>query len=214
MLSTSASAIFCVSALSSTEIKSVRCYTGLNATVPVRYNDKGEAIAFVKPGNNHHVAIYEDAAGKLHEHISTFWHAVERKKYGIPAIITDPAEVWNNVTDSMPESFLEQLPEDATWRFKFSMQQNEMFILGMAEDIYQDAMANNDNRLLSKYLYRVQTISKGDYRFRHHIETTTDDESMIAKSMGKLKRIRNMNSFKQNNPHKVHVSVTGKITEI
>lgn len=87
------------------EIRSVRCYTGLNATVPVRYNEQGEAIAFVKPGNNHHVAIYEDEKGKWQEHIVTFWHAVERKKYGVPTIVTNPAEVWDKVTEQMPESF-------------------------------------------------------------------------------------------------------------
>ena len=197
-------------------IRTIRCRAKLDkGAVPIRFNDRNEAISFVNTGSNHNVAIYEDSNGEWLENISTFWHAVERKKYGIKTIITDPIDVWDNkIIESMPESFLLKLPDANIGKFKFSMQIDEMFILGMAEDIYQDAMANNDNRLLSKYLYRVQTISKGDYRFRHHIETTTDDESMIAKSMGKLKRIRNMNSFKQNNPHKVHVSVTGKITEI
>lgn len=196
------------------EIKSVRCYTGLSATVPLRYNDKGEAVAFVKPGNNHHVAIYEDENGKLQEHIATFWHAVERKKYGVPTIITNPAEVWNSVTDQMSESFQEQLPKSATWKFKFSMQQNEMFILGMNEELYQEAMRNKDNAMLSKYLYRVQKLTKGDYFFRHHLETAVDDISATAKEMGKLKRIQSLKSLVENNPHKVHVSVTGKITEI
>lgn len=195
------------------EIKSVRCYTGLNATVPVRYNDKGEAIAFVKPGNNHHVAIYEDEKGKLQEHIATFWHAVERKKYGVPTIITNPAEVWGNVTERMPESFLEQLPYSATWKFKFSMQQNEMFILGMNEELYQEAMCTQDRALLSKHLYRVQKLATGDYVFRHYLETTVDDNSATAREMGKLKRL-SLKGLKENTPHKVHVSVTGKITEI
>mgnify|MGYP003301181069 CR=1 FL=1 len=195
------------------EIKSVRCYTGLSATVPLRYNDKGEAEAFVKPGNNHHVAIYEDEKGKLKEHIATFWHAVERKKYGIPIIITNPAEVWSNVTDKMPESFQMQLPNSANWKFKFSMQQNEMFILGMSEELYQEAMRNNDYAMLSKYLYRVQKLASGDYVFRHHLETTVDDNSATARGMGKLKRL-SLKSLTENNPHKVHISITGKITEI
>lgn len=46
------------------KIRSVRCRTGLEAVVPLRRNDDGEATAFVKPGNNHHVAIYEDREGK------------------------------------------------------------------------------------------------------------------------------------------------------
>lgn len=194
-------------------IRSVRCYTGLNATVPLRYNEAGEAIAFVKPGNNHHVAIYEDEKGKWQEHIVTFWHAVERKKYGIPTIITHPSEVWEKITEQMPESFLEQLPQSASWRFKFSMQQNEMFILGMEEELYQDAMRREDYALLSQYLYRVQKMTKGDYFFRHHLETTVDDISSVAKIMGKMKRL-SVKSLIENNPHKVHVSVTGKITEL
>lgn len=195
------------------EIRSVRCRTGLNAVVPVHYNEQGEAIAFVKPGNNHHVAIYEDEKGKMQEHIVTFWHAVERKKYGVPMIITNPAEVWDNITADMPESFQTQLPQSATWRFKFSMQQNEMFILGMDEELYQDAMRNKNYALLSKYLYRVQKLSKGKFFFRHHLETIADDESAIAKQMGKMKQL-SLKSLRENNAHKVYISITGKISEI
>lgn len=194
-------------------IRSVRCYTGLGSTVPVRYNEQGEAISFVKPGNNHHVAIYVDEKGDWQEHIATFWHAVERKKYGVPAIITNPAGVWENITPNMPESFQEQLPASATWQFAFSMQQNEMFILGLEEELYQDAIRNKDYALLSKYLYRVQKMTKGDYFFRHHLETSVDDDSNAAKQMGKMKRL-SKKTLQANNPHKVHISVTGKITEI
>lgn len=202
------------------EIRSVRCYTGLNSTVPLRYNDKGESIAFVKPGNNHHVAIYEDEQGKLQEHIVTFWHAVERKKYGVPTIITKPAEVWDSITPKMPESFQEQLPKSATWQFKFSMQQNEMFILGMDEELYQDAMRHKDYVLLSKYLYRVQKLTKGIYHFRHHLETTVDDKyngvknENLSLEMKKLIRTASLVALQNLNPHKVHISVTGKISEI
>lgn len=195
------------------EIRSVRCRTGLSSVVPLRRNEQGEPIAFVKPGNNHHVAIYEDEEGRWQEHIVTFWHAVERKKYGIPYIIKDLADVWDRVTDDMPESFQKQLPESATWHFRFSMQQNEMFILGMDEGQYQEAMQTNDYSMLSKHLYRVQKMTKGDYSFRHHLETTVDDNSTTAKDMGKMKRL-SLKSLKENNPHKVHVSVTGKITEV
>ena len=202
------------------EIRSVRCYTGLNATVPVRYSEQGKAIAFVKPGNNHHVAIYEDEKGKWQEHIVTFWHAVERKKYGVPTIITNPDEVWEKITEQMPESFQEQLPQSATWQFKFSMQQNEMFILGMEEELYQDAMRREDYALLSKHLYRVQKLATKNYCFRHHLETSVDDKyngvknEMLSKQMRKVIIIQSLGAFEIQNPHKVHVSVTGKITEL
>ncbi len=195
------------------EIRSVRCRTGLNSVVPLRRNEQGDEIAFVKPGNNHHVAIYEDEKGKWQEHIVTFWHAVERKKYGIPVFITRPDEVWDRVSDRMPQSFIDLLPGSATWQFKFSMQQNEMFILGMEEELYREAMHNKDYAMLSKYLYRVQKLTKGDYFFRHHLETTVEDISSVAKTMGKLKRL-SLKSLVGNNPHKVHIGVTGKITEL
>ena len=200
------------------EIRSVRRYTGLNSTVPLRYNEDGEPIAFVKPGNNHHVAIYEDEKGNWQEHIVTFWHAVERKKYGIPYIIKNLSEAWDKVSDDMPESFQKQLPESATWKFKFSMQQNEMFILGMNEELYQTAICSNDYALLSKYLYRVQSLSQKDYFFRHHLETTVDDKyygdrnAALSVQMGKLIRVKRLGAFARYNPHKV--SVTGKISEI
>lgn len=201
-------------------IRSVRCYTGLSATVPLRYNEQGKPNAFVKPANNHHVAIYEDKEGNLHEHIVTFWHAVERKKYGIPVIVTRPDEMWDSVTEEMPETFLRQLPESAGWHFRFSMQQNEMFILGMPEETYRDAMEAKDYARLSDHLYRVQKLSHTYYVFRHHLETSVDDkydgktnESLSIK-MGKMIRTQSLKALKGLNPHKVHVGITGKISEI
>lgn len=32
-----------------------------------------------------------------------------------------------------------------------------------------------NNAVISSNLYRVQTVSVGDYRFRHHLETTVED---------------------------------------
>ena len=86
--------------------------------------------------------------------------------------------------------------------------------------MYQDAISNNDNALLSKYLYRVQKVSKGIYYFRHHLETTVDDKyngeknENLSINIGKLIRIASLGALKAKNPHKVHISITGKITEI
>lgn len=207
------------------EIRSVRCSTGLSALEPLRYNKNNEPIAFVNTANNHHVAIYEDESGTWQEHIVTLWHAVERKKYGVPVIISDTAELWENITKQMPQAFLNQLPESAKWQLKFSMQQNEMFILGMEEELYQDAMRKNDYATLSKYLYRVQKITTGAYVFRKHIETQTDDiyldengkkKFSLVKSKQKdaVHWITSPNLLKNINPHKVRISLTGKISEI
>lgn len=190
-------------------IKSVRCFTGLTATVPLRYNPSGEPVGYVKPGNNHHVAIYTDREGKFHEQVVTFWNAVERKKYNIPTIITRPAEVWDNLPNNLPETFMESLP-DATWSFQQSLQQNEMFILGMEEEMYQYAIEQQDYALLNKYLYRVQKIASGDYCFRYHTETTTV-QTLKDQKIKRFYRVQSLNNFIKLNPHKVRISLLGKL---
>lgn len=193
------------------QIKSVRCYTGLSAIAPVKYDGQGNAIGFVKPGNNHHIAIYKDSEGKMQEHLVTFWHAVERKKYGIPAIITNPKETWDNIiaNKELPESFLSNLP-DINWTFVTSLQQNEMFILGMDEESYQDAINANDYATLNKYLFRIQSLSSNDYWFRYHIETI-NDKSENAKNIRKYYRTKSLGAFLSLYPHKIQISLLGEI---
>ena len=113
---------------------------------------------------------------------------------------------------------MQQLP-DATWQLQLSMQQNEMFILGMPDDLYADAMENRDHALLSRYLYRVQNIATNDYNFRLHIETSVDDKyngdgnKKLSQQMGKLIRIRSIRALYTQNPHKVRISAIGEIDE-
>ncbi len=194
------------------EIKTVRCFTGLSAVVPVSRNEQGEGIGFVKPGNNHHVAIYTDGQGKLQEHVCTFWHAVERKKYGFPAVIENPAEVWNKILlqpDLYPASFTDNLPADG-WVLDLSMQQNEMFILGMPEEEYNLAIESNDTASISSYLYRVQKITSADYCFRHHLETQIiDDEN--SKAMLRWYRVKSIKSLYEKNPRKIRLNNLGEM---
>lgn len=195
------------------QIKSVRCFTGLSAVEPVKYNENQEAIGFVKPGNNHHIAHYVDAEGNIHEHTVTFWHAVERKKYGIPAVVTNPTELWTGLVNSdLPQSFLMNLPQDG-WTYKVSLQQNEMFILGMSEEEYIMAMENRDYSLLNKYLYRVQSVSENDYWFRLHVETL-NDKSAEARLANKYYRTKSVAAFEALHPHKVQVSILGEIKDV
>lgn len=194
-------------------IHSVRCRTGLTAITPVRRNKQGEPIGFVKPGNNHHIAIYSDKDGILHEHSVTFWHAVERKKYGLPVIIDNPKEVWDSILDKqLPDSFLENLP-DENWNFKVSLQQNEMFVLGMSDEAFDDAIQNKDYASINKYLYRVQSISESDYWFRLHVETQ-NDKTPSAKLANKYYRVKSLKAFYELYPHKVYVSTIGKIKNL
>ncbi|WP_084694583.1 type II CRISPR RNA-guided endonuclease Cas9 [Chryseobacterium vrystaatense] len=114
----------------------------------IKKDKDGKDIGFVLTGNNHHIAIYEDKDNKLVQHSCTFWHAVERKKYNIPAVIGNSSVVWSQLLDKeFPISFLDKLPTDRL-NLKFSMQQNEMFILGLSQGEFDEAINNNDKSLL------------------------------------------------------------------
>lgn len=192
-------------------IKTVRMFTGLDAVVPVRKDSDGKNIGFVKTGNNHHVAIYKDKEGKYQEHTVTFWHAVERKKYGIPIIIEHPDEVWQKVLDlDAPQSFIDQLPSP-DWTYVMSMQQNEMFILGMGDDEFNDAMSAKDYRTLAQHLYRVQKVCSKNYYFRYQYETQLDDKE-AALSMKKFYRVTSLSSLQSLNPKKVSINLLGDIS--
>lgn len=191
-------------------IHTIRCFTGLSAVKPLQYDENKKAIGFVKPGNNHHIAIYIDQNGVRHEHLVTFWHAVDRKRYDIPVIITKPIEVWNKLQEgNYPESFLKEIP-DIRWKYEMSIQQNEMFILGMPEDAFNDAIHNNDYITLNKYLYRVQNISESTYRFTLNTCTQFDLKS-ANKPDERFYNIQSLKALYAMNPYKVKVSLLGEI---
>ncbi len=194
-----------------TQIKTVRCYTGLGQVVAVKKNAEGEEIGFVKPGNNHHVAIYKDAEGNYHENIVTFWDAVERKKYGIPVIVRNPDGVWQDILNKdVPEKLAEGLP-DASWTFVLSMQQNEMFVLGMEDDEFNDAISSHDYKTLGAHLYRVQKLASVYYVFRGQYETKLDD-SKEAREMKRFYRTQSFSALFSLHPRKVHISQIGELS--
>ena len=104
---------------------------------------------------------------------------MDRCRVGIPAIVPQPDTIWDNILqrNDISENVLESLP-DVKWQFVLSLQQNEMFILGMNEEDYRYAMDQQDYALLNKYLYRVQKLSKSDYSFRYHTETSVEISTM------------------------------------
>ncbi len=194
------------------KVSSVRIKTGLSAVEPIRRNSEGVSDAFVKPGNNHHVAIYTDTSGNLSEHVCTFWHAVERYRYLREVVIDDSTRVWdhvNSISTELSESFTSKLPPLGL-KLVLSMQQNEMFILGLSPDQINDAFATNDYPLISKHLYRVQKLATMNYVFRHHLETTIDDSgvSMAAK---RYYSVRSIGSLISLNPTKIRISNLGEI---
>ncbi|MBN2520062.1 MAG: type II CRISPR RNA-guided endonuclease Cas9 [Bacteroidales bacterium] len=136
--------------------------------VPVKKVRKKEVISnamqlktdinqYVNPRNNHHVLIYKDNNGNLKEDVVTFWTVIERKNQNQPVY---------------------QLPSDGK-EIVTTLQENDMFLLGMGEDEINAINWGSLNKfLLSQYLYRVQKIAGGSYFmefcFRHHLDSRPD----------------------------------------
>lgn len=196
-------------------IKTVRCYTGLTAVEVVKRDEFGKEIGFVKPGNNHHLAIYYDKDGNKQLHICSFWHAVERKKYGIPVIIKNPTEIIDKILDEeedkYAECFLLKLP-DRTWTFIESFQQNEMFLLGLSPEDYEKPKIFSNKALLSKFLYRVQKIffngKQLEIYFRHHLETKLIDDNN-AKASKRFIAVKSLRSLEELFPRKIIINYLG-----
>ena len=196
-------------------IRSVRCFTGLDRgkMKVVKYDEQGDAVGFVSPRNNHHLAIYRTPKGKLVESIVTFWDAVDRARYGIPLVITHPREVMEQVLQrgDVPESVLSLLPP-SDWVFVDSLQQDEMVIIGLSDEELQRAFEAQDYRKLSEHLYRVQKLSSSEYYFRYHLETSVADVTNTSGRIPKFHRVKSFKSYEEKIVRKVRVDLLGRIS--
>lgn len=166
-------------------------------------NKDGKSIAvdFMSTGNNHHVAIYKDKDGKLHDVVISFYEAVARVNLELPII----DKTYN---------------ENLGWEFQFSMKQNEMFVFP-SENFNPkeiDLEDSKNNNIISKHLFRVQTISKlnygtaiiRDYKFRHHLETELiDKKELKGITYHQLKSLAMLDELV-----KVRINHIGKIVHI
>ncbi|MCW3161613.1 type II CRISPR RNA-guided endonuclease Cas9 [Chryseobacterium oryctis] len=155
-------------------------------------NGKKVAVDFVSTGNNHHVAIYEDEKGNLQEKVVSFYEAVERVNQNLPIIDKE----YNS---------------ELGWKFLFTMKQNEMFLFP-SEDFHPNDVDLFDEKnlsLISKNLFRVQKIATRDYFFRHHLETTVEDNSTLKGITWKREGLNGLKGIL-----KVRLNHLGKIVHI
>ncbi len=117
-------------------------------------------VDFVNTGNNHHVAIYRDANGDLQENVVSFYEAVTRANLGQPVIDRE-------------------FRSSEGWKFLFTMKQNEYFVFPNTNSgfnpIDKDLLEPGNYKEISPNLFRVQKIATKDYFFRHHLETTVEN---------------------------------------
>lgn len=87
----------------------------------------------------------------------------------------------------------------------------------MEDELFSEAWESNNYPLLSKYLYRAQKLTRSDYCFRHHLETTTDDKygeiknEKLSINIGKYKRVASLGAWTELKPHKVKINLLGEI---
>jgi CRISPR-associated protein, csn1 family len=205
------------------EVRSVRCFTGKDQSklVPLRYNIEGEAVGFVAPGNNHHLALYKDDDGNVVESIVTFWQAVERARYGLPIVVVNPREVMEKALTipELPESVLKALPA-SNLRLMEVLRMNDMFLIGMKDEEIKAAIKGEVYSTLSRYLYRVQKLSSMYYVFRYHLETEVKDEKKAEVKdeeeeevkIPKFYRVQSMKAYVKLNPRKVKIDILGRIS--
>jgi CRISPR-associated endonuclease Csn1 len=153
---------------------------------------KMQSADYVKTNNNHHVAIYEDEQHELHEVIVPFLDVVDNAIHGRPVI----DKTYNT---------------DKGWRFLFSVQQNDCFVFPDEASGFNpadiDLTAKENYALISPHLFKVQSISEGDYRFRHQYDASKNNDVRL-KNMT-WKRIRALNDLK--GVVKVRITKTGHI---
>ena len=178
-----------------TNLKDVRA-------VHKKHDNKGEVMLdkdgkmqsadYVKTNNNHHVAIYEDEQHELHEVIVPFLDVVDNAIHGRPVI----DKTYN---------------ADKGWRFLFSLQQNDCFVFPDEASGFNpadiDLTAKENYALISPHLFKVQSISESDYRFRHQYDASKNNDVRL-KNMT-WKRIRALNDLK--GVVKVRITKTGHI---
>lgn len=125
---------------------------------------RNKPVDFVNTGNNHHVAIYRDANGELQENVVSFYEAVARANLDLPIIDRE-------------------YRKSEGWTFLFSMKQNEYFVFPNVKSGFnpgQIDLSNPDNYpLISPNLFRVQKLTLKDYFFRHHLETTVENNNNL-----------------------------------
>ena len=168
-------------------------------------------VDFVNTGNNHHVAVYQkpvidkngnyvtdefgDIKYEIEEDVVSFYDAVERKRQNLPIIN-------------------KEYKHDEGWRFLFSMKQNEYFVFPNEETGFNpkeiDLLDPDNYSIISPNMFRVQKFSNRYYVFRHHIETSIEDNNLLR---GKTwERITNIKLL--NNIVKVRVNHIGEIVAV
>ncbi len=120
---------------------------------------------YVSTSSNHHVAIFRDANGNLQEHVVSYFEATARAIQHLPIVDRD----YN---------------KDEGWQFLFTMKRNEYFVFPNEKTGFDpkeiDLLDPKNYAEISDNLFRVQKITTKDYFFRHHLETSVENNKSLC----------------------------------
>lgn len=161
------------------------------------HDESGNTIPadFVNLRNNHHSALYVDENGEMHEKVVSMFEALQRISHGYP------------IVDKEYNSGL-------GWRFLYSIKINEMLVFPDRKTGFEpseiDLMDEANYASISPNLFRVQKLSSMYYVFRHHLETTLNDDNRLKDIT--WKRITSFKGFE--GAVKVRINHLGKIVAV
>lgn len=145
--------------------------------------------------------------------VSSVWACVKRKRYGIPTVVLNPSEAWEilwNLPDNDDISEIAAGLPPRESQFVMSLQQNEMVVLGMTDDEWNDALTTRNFKEINRHLYRVWKLSESEYCFKFHTNTTAKEREgdKETKAHYKLKSIKALFAL---HPRKIRTSLLGEL---
>lgn len=167
-------------------IKSLNIQARASNLAALHENSEGIKRDFVITGNNHHMAIYKTENGKAFDVVVSFWEAFERSQQS-EAVVRQSMVVEGS---------------DETAHLVTHFMINDLVLIDCdLSEINPNSLEGR--KILSKHLYRVQSLSKGDVFFRHHLESKPDNPNAVE-------RITSMSNLIQR-VQKVHINALGEL---
>ena len=180
-------------------------------------NGNSQPADFVNTGNNHHVAIYRKP--KLDKNNEPLRDENGNIQYELDEQIVSFYEATSRAMQNLPIIY-KTYRQDEGWQFLFTMKQNEYFVFPRYDDNgnvifnpkdYDESWFLNPENYatISPNLYRVQKMTTKDYFFRHHLETTVQDISVLKGTTWKRFGLNGIENIV-----KVRVNHIGKIVSV
>lgn len=160
-------------------VKKVRLCERVSSPIQIAEYNK-----WVKPENNEHLLVYINNDNEIKYLCVSFFEEVNKKTRGVDG--------WKYPADLREVLLVLRI--------------NDMILWGLNATEARTVLQREDYKEVSKYLYRVNAISGGEFELRHHSDARTDKNSRIRITPAALK--------KRGLPLKVELSIMGELSVV